>query len=88
MKAASGLLRGLIWGYQAVLSPLFAPACRYEPSCSRYAAEAITRFGAVHGGWLALRRIGRCHPWGDFGFDPVPADDRQGGHGHRQHPSR
>ena len=58
--------------YQAVVSPLLAPACRFEPSCSTFAVEAIARRGVVRGSWLALRRIGRCHPWGGFGYDPVP----------------
>jgi len=66
------LLMAAIRVYQAVLSPLLAPACRFEPSCSAYALEAIARRGAVRGTWLALRRIGRCHPWGGFGYDPVP----------------
>ena len=58
--------------YQGVFSPLLAPACRFDPSCSSYAIEAIARRGAIRGSWLALRRIGRCHPWGGFGYDPVP----------------
>jgi len=58
--------------YQAAFSPLLAPACRFEPSCSTYAVEAIARRGVIRGSWLALRRIGRCHPWGGFGYDPVP----------------
>jgi uncharacterized protein len=58
--------------YQTVFSPLLAPACRFEPSCSSYAVEAIARRGAIRGSWLALRRIGRCHPWGGLGYDPVP----------------
>ena len=61
-----------IHGYQVVLAPLLAPACRFEPSCSSYAIEAIARRGAIRGSWLALRRIGRCHPWGGLGYDPVP----------------
>ena len=65
-------LIGAIRVYQLVFSPLLAPACRYEPSCSAYAVLAITRYGAIRGGWLALTRIGRCHPWGGFGYDPVP----------------
>jgi putative membrane protein insertion efficiency factor len=65
-------LIALIRGYQIVLSPHIAPACRFEPSCSAYAAEAIARHGAIRGGWLALSRIGRCHPLGGFGYDPVP----------------
>ena len=58
--------------YQVVLSPIFGGACRYYPSCSAYAIEALERHGAVRGGWLALRRIGRCHPFRPGGFDPVP----------------
>jgi uncharacterized protein len=61
-----------IRAYQVALSPLLAPACRFEPSCSRYAIEAIERHGALRGTWLAAKRIGRCHPWGGFGHDPVP----------------
>ncbi len=58
--------------YQLVLSPLIGPACRFEPSCSAYASEAIARHGVIRGVRLALTRIGRCHPWGGFGYDPVP----------------
>ena len=58
--------------YQFALSPLVGPACRFEPSCSGYAIEAVARCGVIRGGWLALRRIGRCHPWGGSGYDPVP----------------
>ena len=58
--------------YQTLLSPLLGPACRYQPSCSEYAAEAFERHGVVRGSWLALRRIGRCHPLGGVGYDPVP----------------
>ena len=65
-------LRALIRGYQLVLSPVLPASCRYTPTCSRYAREALARHGALKGGWLALRRIGRCHPWGGFGYDPVP----------------
>jgi len=62
----------LIRLYQLALSRWIGPACRFEPSCSTYAIEAIARHGAIRGGWLAARRIGRCHPWGGFGYDPVP----------------
>lgn len=64
----------LIRGYQRLLSPALGTVCRYEPTCSRYAYEAIDRFGVARGGWLAAKRLGRCHPWHAGGFDPVPAD--------------
>jgi uncharacterized protein len=59
-------------GYQLLVSPLLPPACRFLPSCSEYAAEAIERYGARRGTILALKRLARCHPWGDSGYDPVP----------------
>jgi uncharacterized protein len=68
----SALLRGLIRLYQLVVSPVLPPACRYWPSCSDYAAEAIATHGAMKGGGLALHRLLRCHPWGGSGVDPVP----------------
>lgn len=58
--------------YQGAISPLFPPVCRFTPTCSQYAVEAIMRHGVVKGSWLALRRIARCHPWGGSGYDPVP----------------
>jgi uncharacterized protein len=66
------MLRGLIRLYQLVLSPVLPPRCRYLPSCSDYAIEALARHGVVTGSWLALRRLARCHPWGGSGYDPVP----------------
>ncbi|MCA2983216.1 MAG: membrane protein insertion efficiency factor YidD [Gemmatimonas sp.] len=62
----------LVRGYQVALSPIFGGACRYYPSCSAYAIEALEKHGAWRGGWMALRRIGRCHPFRPGGFDPVP----------------
>ena len=58
--------------YQRFISPLFPPVCRFTPTCSAYAVEALTRFGALKGGWLALRRLLRCNPLGGSGYDPVP----------------
>lgn len=68
----SALLRGLIRFYQLLVSPLLLPSCRYLPSCSDYAMEAITTHGTARGTWLTLRRLLRCHPWGGSGYDPVP----------------
>jgi putative membrane protein insertion efficiency factor len=62
----------LIRMYQAALSPLLPASCRYYPSCSAYAIQALEKYGALRGGWLALRRIARCHPFRAGGFDPVP----------------
>ncbi len=66
------LLRALIRVYQWVLAPVLGANCRYAPSCSDYAHEALGVHGALKGSWLALRRILRCHPWGGWGYDPVP----------------
>jgi len=68
-------LLALIRLYQLTLSPWLGNPCRYEPTCSRYAAEAIERHGAVRGVWLAAKRLGRCHPCGSSGYDPVPLAD-------------
>jgi hypothetical protein len=66
------LLAGLIRAYQRFLSPALPPSCRFHPSCSQYALEAVTRYGALRGSWLAARRLARCHPFHPGGFDPVP----------------
>jgi len=66
------ILLALIRVYQIVLSPFFAGACRFEPSCSVYASEAIRLHGARRGSWLAMKRLSKCHPLGRHGFDPVP----------------
>ena len=65
-------LLALIWFYRTVISPLKPPTCRFYPTCSSYAVEAITKYGPLKGGWLAIRRILRCHPLNPGGFDPVP----------------
>jgi uncharacterized protein len=62
----------LIRGYQLLLSPLLGNNCRFQPTCSEYAIEALRAHGVARGLWLAVRRIGRCHPWGGAGHDPVP----------------
>ncbi len=58
--------------YRLVISPLFPPMCRYTPTCSAYSLEAIQKYGAFKGDWLAIKRIVSCHPWGGHGHDPVP----------------
>ena len=70
-------LLGLVWLYRYAISPLLGSNCRYQPSCSAYAEEALRRYGAFKGGWLVLKRIGRCHPWGGSGYDPVPGTDEK-----------
>ncbi|MEW7848393.1 membrane protein insertion efficiency factor YidD [Massilia aurea] len=62
----------LLRGYQLLISPMLGPRCRFYPSCSNYAIEALRVHGAARGSWLAARRVGRCHPWNAGGLDPVP----------------
>lgn len=66
------LLTAPIRFYRHYISPLTPPACRFTPTCSQYAIEAIEKHGPIHGLWLAVRRLLRCHPWGGSGYDPVP----------------
>lgn len=68
-------LRGLVWLYRKLISPFLGNNCRFDPTCSAYAEEALREHGALCGGWLAVRRISRCHPWGGSGYDPVPPKD-------------
>lgn len=78
MSLFARCLLGLVHGYRYVLSPLIGPSCRFQPTCSAYALEALRRYGGLRGGWLAIRRLARCHPLGGAGFDPVPdADPRR-----------
>ena len=68
----------LISGYQRWISPALGPRCRFAPSCSHYAADALRAHGLLRGSWLAVRRVGRCHPWNPGGYDPVPLTPRAG----------
>lgn len=90
MNVAGMLIRGLIRGYQLLISPVLPPSCRFTPSCSAYAMEAVARHGPMAGSWLAARRICRCHPWNEGGYDPVPERDAKnkagGGDGPCRHP--
>lgn len=69
---ANGLIIGIVRVYQAGISPFFPSSCRYSPTCSAYMIEAVRKYGPLSGGWMGLKRIARCHPWGGHGHDPVP----------------
>jgi uncharacterized protein len=71
------MLMGMIAGYRRFISPLLGPHCRFAPSCSAYALEAVREHGALCGSWLAVRRLARCHPFNPGGFDPVPPAARR-----------
>lgn len=66
-----------IRAYQYLISPVLPSSCRYTPTCSEFAVEALQRHGALSGGWMAIKRIGRCHPWHKGGYDPVPDNTKQ-----------
>lgn len=68
----SKLIIGLVRFYQLAISPWLGSSCRYSPTCSQYMIEAVNEWGPLKGFWLGIKRIGRCHPWGDHGHDPVP----------------
>ncbi len=65
-------LIALVQFYQLCISPLTPPSCRFTPTCSQYALEALRKYGLLKGSWLAIKRLARCHPWGGSGYDPVP----------------
>lgn len=75
------LLIGLLRGYRFLISPLLGNHCRFYPSCSQYALEAIETHGAIAGTWIALRRLSRCHPWHAGGYDPIPGKSDDTAHG-------
>jgi uncharacterized protein len=81
-SAVARVLMALIAGYRRFVSPMLMPRCRFAPSCSAYALEAVREHGALRGTWLAVRRVGRCHPFNPGGFDPVPPAP----HGRLSHP--
>lgn len=72
MSLPARMLAALVRGYRYLLSPWWGRQCRFTPTCSQYAIDALERHGAARGSWLALKRVLRCHPWGSGGFDPVP----------------
>ncbi|MCR9132470.1 MAG: membrane protein insertion efficiency factor YidD [bacterium] len=76
-KIARALIVGLVRFYQLAISPWLGKSCRYSPTCSQYMIEAVNEWGAIKGFWLGLKRIGRCHPWGGHGFDPVPENPKK-----------
>lgn len=78
---AAWLLVQLLRGYRLVISPLLGPRCRFYPSCSAYALEAVQLHGALRGSWLAVRRLSRCHPFHAGGLDPVPGSEQRPGSG-------
>ena len=78
----SAAIRWLLRAYQLLISPLLGPRCRFYPSCSQYAIEAVQLHGSLRGSWLGLRRLLRCHPWHPGGYDPVPAIRHPATHHH------
>lgn len=66
------ILLFVIKAYQYLISPMLGPSCRYTPTCSEYATQAVQKYGVIKGLWLSMKRVGRCHPWHDGGYDPLP----------------
>lgn len=85
MSPLAHLLRALVILYQWTLSPYVGWHCRFLPTCSHYALDALSKHGAIRGGWLTIRRLLRCHPWGGSGYDPVP--EPRAGAGRHDHAS-
>ena len=85
--ALSSLLALPVRCYRYFISPLLPPSCRYTPTCSEYALDALKLHGPFRGSWLAIRRLGRCHPWGGHGHDPVPPARHEGDCPHRNVPT-
>lgn len=83
-KAVGWILIKLVRFYQLAISPWLGPSCRHLPTCSQYMIEAINEWGAARGFWMGLKRIGRCHPWGTSGYDPVPRKDDSGSGGREE----
>ncbi|HKJ34758.1 MAG TPA: membrane protein insertion efficiency factor YidD [Balneolales bacterium] len=73
--------------YQLAISPYFPSSCRFEPTCSQYSIEALKRFGIFKGTWLSVKRISKCHPWHEGGYDPVPKKDKKASHTHNHYQS-
>ena len=88
MNPITWVFRALIKGYQWIISPILPGSCRFYPTCSSYALDALNIHGPLKGSWLGLKRIARCHPWNDGGIDPVPHahnKDHPGAHGSCRH---
>ncbi|KFE36630.1 membrane protein insertion efficiency factor YidD [Thioclava atlantica] len=83
MSPLAHILALPVRAYRLVLSPWMGHGCRYQPTCSVYALEALERHGAIKGGWLAAKRLLSCHPWGGHGYDPVPGADPEHDAAHR-----